>query len=119
MRHPVIYGCSSEDRRMSERATVYWREVRRASIQTNSILTSRLSWALIIAALGPMIGAAFATAPGNAWRIVGAGLLATAALLLVGLPFIGWQLWRYRRSGYRNQSWVAEHDDSGDVLFLF
>jgi hypothetical protein len=77
-------------------------------------VTSRVSLALIVTALGPMIGAAFVDAP-MIFRV----LLAGAPLFIVGSLILGRQLWRYWRSGYRDDEWTARHDDSApDFLEL-
>jgi hypothetical protein len=104
---------------VDEQWTLRGRLVRRGTRRTNRLVPSRLSVALILAAIGPMIGAVFVTARKHAGQIIGAGLLGTVALLVLGLPILGYERLQYRINGYGDHDRTAHHDDSApDYLVL-
>ena len=97
------------------------REVRRAARRASVPFARQVAWGCGAAAVGTMAASLLPLRlAGAAAQALWAALWAVAAYVAIwtGL-FIG-HLWRYRSSGFRDDDWLARHDDSdpGGALFL-
>jgi hypothetical protein len=97
------------------------REVRRAARRASAPFARQVALGCGAAAVGTMVASLLPLLwDGPVAKAVWAALWSVAAYVAIwtGL-FIG-HLWRYRSSGFRDDDWLARHDDSdpGGALFL-
>ena len=97
------------------------REIRRAARRASAPFARQVALGCGAAAVGTMVASLLPLLwDGPVAKAVWAAAWAVAAYLVIwtGL-FIG-HLWRYRSSGFRDDDWLARHDDSdtGGAVFL-
>jgi hypothetical protein len=95
------------------------REVRRAARRASAPFARQVALGCGAAAVGTMVGSFLPLWAGTVAKAVWAALWAVIGYLVIwtGL-FIG-HLWRYRSRGFRDQDWLARHDDSDPDGALF
>jgi hypothetical protein len=89
------------------------REVRRAARRASAPFARQVALGCAAAAVGTMVASVLSLqGDGAVAQAVWAAVWAVAGYLAIwtGL-FIGY-LWRYRSSGFRDDDWLARHDDS-------
>jgi hypothetical protein len=97
------------------------REVRRAARRASAPFARQIIWGCVAAAVGTMVASVIPLRLGDAlaqaaWAAVWAG----AGFVAIWTGLFIYHLWKYRSSGFRDDNWLARHDDSdpGGALFL-
>ena len=97
------------------------REVRRAARRASAPCARQVALGCGAAAAGTMV-ASLLPPPwdGAVARAVWAALWTVAGYVVIWIALFIYHLWRYRSSGFRDDDWLARHDDSdpGGALFL-
>jgi hypothetical protein len=97
------------------------REVRRAARRASAPFARQVALGGGAAAAGTMV-ASLLPPPwdGAVARAVWAALWTVAGYVVIWIAFFMYYLWRYRSSGFRDDDWLARHNDSdrGGALFL-
>jgi hypothetical protein len=89
------------------------REVRRAARRASAPFARQVALGCGAAAAGTMV-ASLLPPPwdGAVARAVWAALWTVAGYVVIWIAFFMYYLWRYRSSGFRDDDWLARHDDS-------
>jgi hypothetical protein len=97
------------------------REVRRAARRTSAPVARQIALGCAAAAVGTIAASLLPTRwDGSVARAVWAAVWAVAGYVAIWTGLFIYHLWRYRSSGFRDDDWLARHDDSdpGGALFL-
>ena len=97
------------------------REVRRAVRRASAPFARQVALGCGAAAVGAMVASVLPLQwAGSVAKAVWAALWAVAGYLVIWTGLFIYHLWRYRSSGFRDDDWLARHDDSdaGGALFL-
>jgi hypothetical protein len=97
------------------------REVRRAARRASAPFVRQVALGCGAAAVGTMAASVLPLrSAGVAAQAVWAAVLAAAGYVAIWTGFVIYHLWRYRSSGFRDDDWLARHNDSdrGGALFL-
>jgi hypothetical protein len=96
------------------------REVRRAARRASAPFARQVVWGCVAAAVGTMVASVLPLqVVGAAAQAVWAAVWAVAGYVAIWTGFFIGHLWRYRSSGFRDQDWLARHDDSDPDGALF
>ena len=97
------------------------REVRRAARRAGAPGARQIVWGCGAAAVGTLVASLLPLRlDGVVAQAVWAALWAGAGYVAIWTGLAIYHLWRYRSSGFRDDDWLAGHDDSdlGGALFL-
>jgi hypothetical protein len=97
------------------------REVRRAARRASAPFARQIAWGCGAAAVGTMVASVLPLQwDGAVARAVWAAAWAVAGYVAIWTGLFIYHLWRYRSSGFRDDDWLARHDDSdpGGALIL-
>jgi hypothetical protein len=97
------------------------REVRRAARRASAPFAQRIALGCGAAVIGTVVASVLPIRlDGLAAQAAWAGLWAVAGYVAIWTALFVYNLWRYRSSGFRDNDWLARHDDSdpGGALFL-
>jgi hypothetical protein len=97
------------------------REVRRAARRASAPFARQVALGCGAAAIGTMVASVLPLQwDGTLAQAVWAALWAVAGYVGIWTVLLIYHLWRYRSSGFRDDDWLARHDDSdaGGALFL-
>jgi hypothetical protein len=96
------------------------REVRRAARRASAPFARQVVWGCVAAAVGTMVASVLPLQVDGAAAQAGwAAVWAVAGYVAIWTGFFIGHLWRYRSSGFRDQDWLARHDDSDPDGALF
>jgi hypothetical protein len=122
---PGVAGClgneSMSGRGGSLMKRLWIREVRRAARCASAPFARQVALGCGAAAAGTMAASLLPLqSAGVAAQAAWAAVLAAAGYVAIWTGFVIYHLWRYRSSGFRDDDWLARHDDSdpGGALFL-
>ena len=97
------------------------REVRRAARRASAPFARQVALGCGAAAVGTMVASVLPLQlDGAAAQAVWAAVWTVAGYVAIWTGLFIFHLWRYRSSGFRDDDWLARHDDSdpGGALFL-
>jgi hypothetical protein len=97
------------------------REVRRAARRASAPLARQVALGCGAAAVGTMAASLLPLRwGGSAAEAVWAALWAVAGYIVIWTGLFVYHLWSYRSTGFRDDDWLARHDDSdaGGAVFL-
>jgi len=98
------------------------REVRRGARRASAPFARQVALGCGAAAAGTIVAASLLPPPwdGAVAGAVWAALWTVAGYVVIWIALFMYHLWRYRSSGFRDDDWLARHDDSdpGGALFL-
>jgi hypothetical protein len=97
------------------------REVRRAARRASAPFARQVALGCGAAAVGAMAASVLPLQwAGSVAQAVWAAVWAVAGYLVIWTGLFVYHLWRYRSSGFRDDDWLARHDDSdaGGAVFL-
>jgi hypothetical protein len=96
------------------------REVRRATRRANAPFARQLALGCAAATLGTIAASLLPLQlDGAAAKALWAALWAAAGYAIIWTGLFTYHLWRYRASGFLDQDWLAQHDDSNPSGALF
>jgi hypothetical protein len=99
---------------------LWLREVRRAARRASAPFARQIVWVCGAAAVGTMVASALPLQlDGVLAQAVWAALWAVAGYVAIWTGLFIYHVWRYRSSGFRDDDWLARHDDSDPDGALF
>jgi hypothetical protein len=100
---------------------LWLREVRRAARRASAPFARQVALGCVAAAVGTMVASLLPLqVDGAVAQAVWAAVWAVAGFVAIWTGLSIGYLWRYRSTGFRDDEWLARHDDSdpGGALFL-
>jgi hypothetical protein len=95
-------------------------EVRRAARHASAPFVRQILWGCGAAAVGTMVASALPLQlDGAVAQAVWAAVWAVAGYVAIWTGLLIYHVWRYRSSGFRDNDWLAQHDDSDPDGALF